>query len=469
MAGERPGVDGHPGPGPDRPLIGVGMATATKDHRLPIVAVVGRPNVGKSTLVNRIVGKRMAVVEEQPGVTRDRRQFDAEWAGTRFLLVDTGGWEVNPADGIEEAIREQVEAALGSADAVILVVDATTPVLDEDHEVVEMLRRSGLPVVVAANKVDSPEREADAAQMWSLGLGEPVAISAFHGRGVGDLLDEVVGSLPETPPVESDDGLPRLAIVGRPNVGKSTLLNKLVGEERVIVSDQPGTTRDPVDVEVEIDGRPYVLVDTAGIRRKPQITEDADFYAVLRAREAVAEADVALLLIDASEGVTRQDQRIADEVIEAGAGLVVLVNKWDTVDSEDQWMLERDIAQRLGFLGWAPMLRVSALTGLRLNRLGEAVETVLESRERRISTGVLNRLVAAWTAAHPPPVRKGRRPKVHYAVQAAVSPPTVVLFVSGGELGDDYLRYIENRLREEMDFTGTPIRVIPRLRTRRDR
>ncbi|HLU30952.1 MAG TPA: ribosome biogenesis GTPase Der, partial [Acidimicrobiia bacterium] len=435
---------------------------------LPIVAVVGRPNVGKSTLVNRIVGRRLAVVEEHPGVTRDRRQFEAEWAGRPFLLVDTGGWELNPKDSIEEAIRQQVEAALASADVVVFVADATTPLLDDDREVVEMLRRADLPVVLAANKVDSGAREADAAELWGLGLGEPSAVSAFHGRGVGDLLDRVVAHFPEDIPEEIESDTPRLAIVGRPNVGKSTLLNRLVGEERVIVSERPGTTRDPVDVEVEIDGHPYVLVDTAGIRRKPQISEDADFYAVLRAREALAEADVALFLIDAEEGVTRQDQRIADEITEAGVGLVILVNKWDTVDTEEAWMLERDIAQRLGFLGWAPMLRISALRGARLRRVGPAVEAVLESRLRRISTGELNRLVRSWIAAHPPPVRKGRRPKIHYAVQAAVAPPTVILFVSGGELGEDYLRFIENRLREEADFTGTPIRVVPRLRARRE-
>lgn len=445
------------------------MSAPIPTSRQPIVAVVGRPNVGKSTLVNRIVGRRLAVVEERPGVTRDRRQFEAEWAGRSFLLVDTGGWELNPRDSIEEAIRQQVEAALASADVVVFVADATTPSLDDDREVVEMLRRAELPVVLAANKVDSAAREADAAELWSMGLGEPSPISAFHGRGVGDLLDRVVSHFPEEPPEAPESDVPRLAIVGRPNVGKSTLLNRLVGEERVIVSDQPGTTRDPVDVEIEIDGHPYVLVDTAGIRRKPQISEDADFYAVLRAREALAEADVALFLVDAEEGVTRQDQRIADEITEAGVGLVVLVNKWDTVDSEDSWLLERDIAQRLGFLGWAPMLRVSALRGSRLKRLGPAVEAVLDSRHRRISTGELNRLVRAWVAAHPPPVRKGRRPKIHYAVQAAVAPPTVILFVSGGELGEDYLRYIENRLREEEDFTGTPIRVVPRLRARRER
>lgn len=436
--------------------------------RLPVVAVVGRPNVGKSTLVNRIVGRRLAVVEEQPGVTRDRRQFEADWAGRHFLLVDTGGWELNPRDTIEAAVRQQVEAALGSADVVVLVVDTTTPTVEEDREVVEMLRRSSSPVVLAANKVDSDSREADAAELWKLGLGEPIPVSAYHGRGVGDLLERVVSHFPEGVDGEADNGLTRLAIVGRPNVGKSTLLNRLAGEDRVIVSETPGTTRDPVDVEVKLDGAPYLLVDTAGIRRKPQIREDADFFSVLRAREALSDADVALLLVDGSEGVTRQDQRIADEVIEAGAGLVLLVNKWDLVESEEKWTLERDIARRLGFLGWAPMLRISALRGSRLGRLAPAVEAALESRHRRVPTGQLNRMVREWTAAHPPPVRKGRRPKIHYAVQAGVAPPTVILFVSGGELGEDYLRYLENRLREEVDFTGSPIRIVPRLRSRGD-
>ncbi|HJR90857.1 MAG TPA: ribosome biogenesis GTPase Der [Acidimicrobiia bacterium] len=445
------------------------MATTSTPSRMPIVAVVGRPNVGKSTLVNRIVGRRAAVVEEMPGVTRDRRQFDADWAGRDFLLVDTGGWELDPGDPIDSSIRQQAEAALGSADVVVLVVDATVPLDENDLGVVTLLRRAEVPVILAANKVDDVAHEAEAAELWSLGLGQPMAVSAFHGRGVGELLDEVVSHFPDDLPAHEDSGVPRLAIIGRPNVGKSTLLNRLAGEERVIVSERPGTTRDPVDVEVEIDGQPYVLVDTAGIRRKPQITEDADFYAVLRARDALATADVALLMIDAEEGVTRQDQRIADEVVEAGVALVVLVNKWDTVDSEDQWLIERDMAQRLGFLGWAPMLRISAKRGSRLGRLGAAIETALESRYRRVPTGVLNRLVRTWIAAHPPPVRKGRRPKIHYAVQAAVAPPTIILFVSGGDLGDDYLRFIENRIREAEDFTGTPIRVVARLRVPRDR
>ncbi len=444
------------------------MSTTPRSTRLPIVAVVGRPNVGKSTLVNRILGRRAAVVEERPGVTRDRRQFDADWAGRDFVLVDTGGWERDPEAGIDESIRRQAEAAMSAADVVILVVDVTTSVGDDDLGVVDMLRRSGLPVVVAVNKVDDHAREGDATELWNLGLGEPMAVSAFHGRGVGDLLDRVLSLLPAAAAAPDVAGPPRVAIVGRPNVGKSTLLNRLVGEERVIVSDRPGTTRDPIDVEVELDGRRYVLVDTAGIRRKPQITEDADFYAVVRAREALDQADVALLLIDGAEGVTRQDQRIADEILEAGAGLVVLVNKWDAVDPDDRRLLERDIGSRLSFLGWAPMLRVSAIRGTRLKSLGSAIEVALEGRRQRIPTGTLNRLVRGWTAAHPPPVKKGRRPKVHYAVQAGVAPPTVVLFVSGGELGDDYLRFIENRMREEIDFTGTPIKVVTRPRSRRE-
>ena len=436
---------------------------------LPIVAVVGRPNVGKSTLVNRILGRRAAVVEEMPGVTRDRRQFDADWAGRRFLLVDTGGWESNPADELDGSIRRQAEAALGSADVVLLVVDASSAVTDDDLGVVRMLQRAEVPIVLVANKVDDAVREADAAELWSLGLGEPMAVSAFHGRGVGELLDRLLTHLPEEADEDVAEGPERLAIVGRPNVGKSTLLNRLVGEDRVIVSDRPGTTRDPVDVEVEIGGHPYVLVDTAGLRRKPQITEDADFYAVIRAREALSDADVALLVVDAADGVTRQDQRIADEVIESGTGMVVLLNKWDAVEEEDKWMLERDVASRLSFLGWAPMLRISALRGTRVGRLGEAVTAVLEARRTRVPTGTLNRMVRSWVAAHPPPVRKGRRPKIHYAVQAGIEPPTVVLFVSGGEVGEDYKRYLENRLRGAFDFAGTPIRIVTRQRSRRDR
>lgn len=437
--------------------------------RLPVVAVVGRPNVGKSTLVNRIIGSRSAVVEEMPGVTRDRRSFEADWAGRDFILIDTGGWEARPDDEMDSSIREQAEAALSASDVVVFVVDATASITDDDAGVVGVLRRSGSQVVLAANKVDDAGREPDSAALWALGLGEPYPISAFHGRGVGELLDRVVTMLPENGTEHTETSVPRVAIVGRPNVGKSTLLNRLLGETRVIVDARPGTTRDPIDVEVEIDGQPYVLVDTAGIRRKPQISEDADFYSVIRARDALSASDVALLCIDALEGVTSQDQRIAREVIDAGAGLVVLLNKWDAIDEMTRETTERSIPDRLGFVGWAPLFRASALTGARLGRLGKALQAVLEARTTHISTGVLNRQMREWIAAHPPPVRKGRRPKIHYAVQAGSAPPTFVLFVSGGELGADYLRYLENRLRNSYDFVGNPLRFVTRAKSRRDR
>jgi GTP-binding protein len=437
-------------------------------HSLPIVAVVGRPNVGKSTLVNRIVGGRPAVVEEKPGVTRDRREFGAEWIGRRFVLVDTGGWEARPGEPLSEEIRRQAEAAVAAADVVVFVVDATTGLTDDDDGVVRLLRTAEVPIVLAANKIDDVARRSLADDLWSVGLGEPVPVSAYHGQGVGDLLDRVVAALPARPEAPAEPELPRLAIVGRPNVGKSTLLNRLLGEERVIVAERPGTTRDPIDVVLELDGVAFRVIDTAGIRRKPRITEDADFYAVLRAREVLQSADVALLLLEGPAGVTQQDQRIAAEVVEAGSGMVLVANKWDEMDDEARVRFERELGERLGFAGWAPLIRISALTGARAHRLGPAVNAVLENRRRRLPTGPLNRAVGGWTDAHPPPVRKGRRPRVHYAVQAGVEPPTVVLFVSGGELGPDYLRFLEGRLRGEADFTGTPVRVVARARGRRE-
>jgi GTP-binding protein len=434
---------------------------------LPVVAVVGRPNVGKSTLVNRIIGSRSAVVEEMSGVTRDRRQFDADWSGRDFIVVDTGGWEVKPGGDLSRSIREQAEGAVSGADVVILVVDGTTELTDDDTGVIGVLRHAGLPVVVAVNKIDDASLEGEVDRFWRLGLGDPAPISAYHGRGVGDLLDRVVAVLPDTEELSGVETPTRVAIVGRPNSGKSTLLNRLAGETRVIVSEHPGTTRDPIDVDVEIDGQTYRLVDTAGIRRKPQIQEDADFYAVLRAREALQRADIALLMVDATEGVTHQDQRIASEISEAGAGLVVVLNKWDALDEEQRELTERSLPDRLSFVGWAPALRISALTGARVGRLGSALDAVMESRANRVATGVLNREIREWVAAHPPPVRKGRRPKFHYAVQAGTAPPTFVVFVSGGELGDDYLRFLENRLRSSHDFTGNPIHFVTRKRNKR--
>lgn len=433
----------------------------------PVVAVVGRPNVGKSTLVNRIIGSRSAVVEKRSGVTRDRREYEADWAGRDFILVDTGGWEVKPDGDLNRSIREQAEGAVSGADAVILVVDGTTELTNDDTGVISILRSADIPILLAANKIDDETAEWNIDRFWGLGLGDPQAISAYHGRGVGDLLDELVAVLPDSGRLGEEDQLPRIAIVGRPNVGKSTLLNHLLGEERVIVSAVPGTTRDPIDVDVEINGETYRIVDTAGIRRKPQITEDVDFYAVLRAREALEEADVALLMIDSGEGVTHQDQRIASEIVAAGAGILILLNKWDVLDEEQREWTESSLPDRFGFISWAPALRMSALTGARVGRLGAAIEAVFETRVRRIPTGPLNRDIRDWTQAHPPPVRKGRRPKIHYVVQAGVSPPTFVIFISGGDLGEDYLRFLENRLRDKYDFVGNPIHFVTRNRAKR--
>lgn len=436
--------------------------------RLPVVAVVGRPNIGKSTLVNRIVGRREAVVEEMPGVTRDRREFRGEWTGHSFLLVDTGGWQVTADEQLTADISAQAEAAVAAADVVLFVVDATTLPTDDDVGIAKIVRDADR-VILAANKVDSDSQLDSLAAWWKLGLGEPRPISALHGRGMGDLLDAVVSELPEVEDEDGDDERPRLAIIGRPNVGKSTLLNKLLGEDRVLVSPTPGTTRDPIDVEVELDGTPYVVVDTAGIRRAPKVKEKAEAYAVIRARRVLAESDVALLLIDSNEGATQQDQRIAEEAAAAGVSIIVLLNKWDEADAEARAITEDSVADRLAFVGWAPVLRISAKTGARMHRIPKALLRVLETRMVRISTGELNRMIRAWSAGHPPPVRKGRRPKIQYAVQAGVAPPTFVLFVSGGELGDDYLRFIENRLREAVDFEGTPVHVVARRRKRASR
>lgn len=436
-------------------------------RRLPIIAVVGRPNIGKSTLVNRVIGKREAVVEEQPGVTRDRREFMADWAGRQFLLIDTGGWQVDENEHLAADISAQAEAAVAVADVVLFVVDATTSLTDDDLGIAKLVR-GARNVVLAANKVDSVNQQDLLPDLWGLGLGEPSPVSALHGRGIGDLLDRLVDYLPATMEEFVEDEVPRLAIIGRPNVGKSTLLNHLVGEQRVLVSPVPGTTRDPIDVRVVLEGKEYLVIDTAGMKRQPKIKESADFYSVQRAKRVVVEADVAVLVIDAVDGVTAQDQRIAEEVRLAGTAMIIVANKWDIADSDERAVTEDGIADRLGFCSWAPVLRMSAKTGARTHRIPKTIVQVLESSHRRLSTGKLNRLISEWTQAHPAPVRKGRRPKVLYAVQAGVQPPTFILFVAGGELGDDYLRYIENRLREAIDFSGTPVHVIARKRASRE-
>ena len=433
-----------------------------------MVAVVGRPNVGKSTLINRIIGRREAVVQSQPGVTRDRRIFNANWADRQFLVVDTGGWELDASSPFSKEVRLQAEAAVNGADAVLFVVDGTAALGDDDEGMATVVKKSGIPVVVAANKIDNTSLEMTVSDYWTLGLGEPHPVSAIHGRGVGDLLDRVLSALPSIEAGAVDEH-PRIAIVGRPNTGKSTLLNRLCGSQRVIVSNVPGTTRDPVDVDVELDGTTYRLVDTAGIRRRPKITEDADYYAVLRAHEALARADAALLVVDALDGATYQDQKIASAAMESGTALVVLLNKWDAIDPEQREITERSIPARLNFVSWAPVLRMSALTGSRIHRLGAAVEMVLQNAEQRVSTGELNRLVAKWVAAQPTPPRKGRRCRVMYAVQVGVRPPTIVLFTAGGQLAPEYMRYLERKLREEYDLVGTPIRFVTRRRARDSR
>ena len=436
--------------------------------RIPVVTVLGRPNVGKSTLVNRILQRKAAVVDEQPGVTRDRREFEAEWLGNRFLLVDTGGWELNPGEELTMNIREQAEVAVGGADLVVFVADATSAVVDDDQGVARLLLRSGVPFIFVANKVDGPRQEEALEHLWGLGLGEPMAVSAKHGRGTGDFLDELVDALPVFEEGKSEESeLARLAIIGRPNVGKSTLLNQLAGIERVLVSDVPGTTRDPINLVVELDGEQFEIVDTAGIKRRTKIKDDVEYYAVLRAREILRKTDVALLIVDGTRGATHQEQRLAEEIADSGAGLVVLLNKWDIISDDERAQTEDSVADRLAFVSWAPVLRMAAKTGSRLHRLPAAIRTVLENRRQRIPTAELNRLIRQWQQSHPPPVKKGKRPRIIYASQTETEPPNIVLFVRGGDIGADYLRYLENRLREEYDFMGTPIRLTARRRHNR--
>ncbi|MBT8199892.1 MAG: ribosome biogenesis GTPase Der [Acidimicrobiia bacterium] len=433
--------------------------------RLPLVAVVGRPNVGKSTLVNRIVGRRLAVVEAKAGVTRDRKEIPARWNERDFIVVDTGGWELTPSDDLVADIRGQAEIAIAAADVIVFVVDAQTGITADDAGVVEMLRQASVPVVVAANKVDGSKHDHLVTDLWSAGLGEPIGVSALHGRGSGDLLDRVVKLLPPKDDERDQEPVATLAILGRPNVGKSTLLNQLAGEERVLVSPVAGTTRDPIDVVVDMDGEPFRVVDTAGIRRRAvSADKGADFYSIMRARKALTEADVALLIIDGHEGATFQDQRLAQEVADSGAGLVILANKWDEADADERAETLSSIGDRLAFAHWAPVLTMSAKTGSKIGRIGGAVRLALENRRKRIPTGELNRLMRQWQQMHPPPVRKGRRPKILYAVQSGIEPPDIVLMISGGELGADYLRYLEGKVREHDDYTATPVWITPRSR-----
>jgi GTPase len=442
---------------------------------VPVVAVVGRPNVGKSTLVNRILGSRQAVVQDVPGVTRDRVAYDATWRGRSFTLVDTGGWEAafrgdsaHPSRALADLVTAQARMSVDAADAVLFVVDAVVGITDADEAIAAVLRRSGKPVVVAANKVDDAPAEPAAAALWSLGLGEPYPVSALHGRGSGDLLDVVLEALPEAAPPERDSGRGprRVALIGRPNVGKSSLLNRLAGEQRVLVHEVAGTTRDPVDELIELGGVTWRFVDTAGIRRRAIQNQGADFYAGLRTAGALERAEVAVVLVDASEPLTEQDLRIVSMVIDAGRALVLAYNKWDLVDEERRLRLDRDIDRQLHTARWAPRVNISAKTGRHTDRLVPALETALAGWETRVPTGRLNAWVGELVAATPPPARGGRLPKVLFATQAGIRPPHFVLFTTGF-LEAGYRRFIERRLREEFGFEGSPVHLSVRVRERR--
>jgi GTP-binding protein len=435
---------------------------------LPVLAVVGRPNVGKSTLVNRFIGRREAVVEDRPGVTRDRVTYEAEWAGRRFKVVDTGGWEQDVL-GMEASVAAQAEFAVEAADAVVFVVDAQVGPTDTDEAVVRMLRRSKKPVVLCANKVDGPKAEADAAYLWSLGLGEPYPVSALHGRGTGDMLDVVLDALPEAPEQtfgQALGGPRRVALIGRPNVGKSSLLNKVAKEDRVVVNETAGTTRDPVDELIELAGKTWKFVDTAGIRRRVHLQEGADYYASLRTAAALEKAEVAVVLIDVSEPISVQDLRIVSMAVDAGRALVLAYNKWDSLDEERRFYLEREIEQELVQVRWAPRVNISARTGRHMEKLVPAIETALEGWETRVPTGKLNSFLGEIVASHPHPVRGGKQPRILFGTQAGTKPPRFVLFASGF-LEAGYRRFVERRLREEFGFEGTPIHISVRVREKR--
>ncbi|MCW2738103.1 ribosome biogenesis GTPase Der [Nocardioides sp.] len=435
----------------------------------PVLAVVGRPNVGKSTLVNRIIGRREAVVEDRPGVTRDRVYYDANWNGRAFTVVDTGGWDPD-ARGMAESIRAQAEVAVTLADAVLFVVDATVGITDADEAVVRILRASGKPVVLAANKVDDQRTEAEAYGLWNLGLGEPYCVSALHGRGSGDMLDAILEALPETPAQSFEEvgGPRRIAIVGKPNVGKSSLLNMLAREDRVVVDNAAGTTVDPVDELITLGDRTWRFIDTAGIRKRVNQASGHEYYASLRTTTAIDRAEVAVLVLDASETVSEQDMRIIQTIRDAGRAMIIAFNKWDLVDEERRYYLEREIERDLVQLKWAPRINFTARTGWHVDRLVPAIEKALEGWETRIGTGALNTFLGRLVAEHPHPVRSGKQARILFATQPSTAPPTFVLFTTG-KLDASYERFIERRLREEFGFTGTPIVIQQKPREKRKR
>jgi len=434
---------------------------------LPKVAVIGRPNVGKSTLVNRIIGRREAIVEDVPGVTRDRVKYEAEWNGRTFLLIDTGGWEVKP-EGISEKITAGAELAIAESDLVLFVVDAQVGALDEDESLLTLLRKSHKKVILVANKVDGTGEENNAHALWNLGLGEPRFLSALHGRGSGDLLDLVVKELPEVGSEPIDDGYRRIALLGRPNVGKSSLLNALAGEARVLVDDAAGTTRDPVDELVEFGGTTWRFIDTAGIRKKAKFDSGTDYYASLRTEAALERAEVAVIILDASAPLTEQDLRIITMAEESGRAMVLVMNKWDLMDEERQMQFEKELERNLERYPWAQRVNLSAKTGWHRDRLAPALRTAIASWEYRVPTSKLNSFLGALVSATPPPVRGGKQPKIRFATQASICPPKFVVFASEW-VEPSYRRFIERRLREEFGFQGSPVEVAIKVREKAER
>lgn len=431
---------------------------------LPIVALLGRPNVGKSTLINRFLGRREAIVEDTPGVTRDRVTYECVWNGRDFMVMDTGGWEAKP-DGISVGVSGIAELAMQEADVLALVIDSQVGALDEDDVLIRELRKMKKPIILVANKVDGPAEEAQAHSLWNLGLGEPHFVSALHGRASGDLLDKIVKVLPEVGAAQSQDGYRRVALIGRPNVGKSSLLNILAGSTRALVDDVAGTTRDPVDELIELGGSIWRFIDTAGIRKRANQSSGTDYYATLRTQVALERAEVAVVVLDASNPISEQDLRIITMVEEAGKALIIVMNKWDLVDEDRQITLDREVDRHLDQVEWAQRVNLAAKTGWHRDRLALALRTSLTSWEKRIPTSRLNSFLGTLIAATPPPVRGGKQPKILYATQAGIAPPRFVIFTTGF-LESSYRRFIERRLREEFGFPGTPIQISVRVRER---
>jgi GTP-binding protein len=431
---------------------------------LPIVAILGRPNVGKSTLINRFLGRREAIVEDVPGVTRDRIKYECEWGGRRFIIMDTGGWEAKP-DGISVQVSAGSELAMADADVLAFVVDAQVGALDEDDILVQHLRKAKKPTILIGNKVDGEREEAEAHSLWSLGLGEPRFVSALHGRGSGDLLDHIVAVLPEVGRAQNQDGYRKVALIGRPNVGKSSLFNAIAGESLSIVDDAAGTTRDPVDSLLEFGGSVWRFIDTAGLKKRAHQDSGTDYYASLRTSTALERCEVAVVVLDASEPITEQDLRVITMVEEAGKAMVIVMNKWDLVDEDRRIALDREIDRHLDQVEWAQRVNIAAKTGWHRDRLAPALRTALDSWERRVPTAKLNSFLGALIGATPPPVRGGKQPKVYYATQAGIAPPKFVVF-SSGWIEASYRRFIERRLREEFKFPGTPVQVAIRVKER---